>query len=213
MTAWVVRHPILATFVPLALFVASGGALIALQASRRAAIDTSVIDDFGPVGSFAFIDKDERTVRDADLKGKVWIVACFFTCCTESCPQLSGAMARLQSELAGESDIRLVSLTVDPAHDTPQKLAQYAENYQANGEKWLFLRGNEEDVHRFVMQQLKLGVGRNDAPDATPGSRMIHSDKLTLVDRRGVIRGYFLGTDPAQVNELKLAAGRLAREK
>jgi cytochrome oxidase Cu insertion factor (SCO1/SenC/PrrC family) len=122
-------------------------------------------------------------------------------------------MARLQSELAGELDTRLVSLTVDPTHDTPQKLAQYAENYQANSDKWIFLRGDEEDVHRFVMQQLKLGVGRNDAPDATPGSRMIHSDKLTLVDRNGVIRGYFLGTDPAQVNELKLAAERLAREK
>jgi protein SCO1/2 len=122
-------------------------------------------------------------------------------------------MARLQSELANEPDVRLVSLTVDPSTDTPQKLNQYAESYQAKSDKWLFLRGNEDDVHRFVMQQLKLGVGRNDSPESTAGTRMIHSDKLTLIDRHGVIRGYFLGTDPAEVGQLKQMAERLAREK
>lgn len=187
--------------------------LVAWQSARRDQQHRIAVEEFGPVGSFAFTDKDDRPATDRDLAGKVWIAACFFTCCTESCPQLSGAMARLQSELANEPDVRLVSLTVDPTTDTPQKLSQYAESYQANNEKWLFLRGNEADVHRFVTQQLKLGVGRNETPDANAGTRMIHSDKLTLIDRHGIIRGYFLGTDSAEVAKLKLAAEQLAQEK
>src|SRR5262245_7555333 len=103
MSNWIVRHPVLATYLPLALFVLSGGMLVAWQ-SHRASIATVGLDDFGAVGSFAFVDKDGRPVRDGDLRGKVWIAACFFTCCTESCPQLSGALARLQSELANEPD-------------------------------------------------------------------------------------------------------------
>lgn len=213
MTTWIGRHPVIATFLPLLLFALSGGMLVAWQAARRDQVDNVAVDDFGPVGSFAFTDKDGRGVTERDLAGKIWIAACFFTCCTESCPQLSGAMARLQSELANELDVRLVSLTVDPTTDTPQKLSQYAQSYQANDEKWLFLRGTEDDVHRFVMQQLKLGVGRNETPEANAGTRMIHSDKLTLVDRHGIIRGYFLGTDPAEVAKLKQMAERLAREK
>src|SRR5438132_3379674 len=188
MSTWVIRHPLLATFLPLALFVLSGGMLVAWQA-HRASVLSDGLDDFGPVGSFAFTDKDGRAVRDTDLNGKVWIAACFFTCCPESCPQLSAALARLQGELANEPDVRLVSLTVDPTTDTPQKLNQYAEGYEAIADRWLFLRPDERTVHDFVTQQLRLGVDRNREPDVTAINRMIHSNKLTHIDRRGHIRG------------------------
>lgn len=213
MAAWITRHPLLAAVVPFTLFVLSAGLLVAMQRSRYAAPKTNTLDDYGPVGAFAFVDKDGRPVRDGDLTGKVWIAACFFTCCTESCPQLSGALARLQSELAHVPDLRLVSVTVDPTHDTPQKLDQYASSYQANADRWLFLTGSEESVRAFVQGQLHLGAVANDAPDVHAGNRVLHSNKLTLIDRRGVIRGYFDGTDPAQVAELKQAAERLAQER
>jgi protein SCO1/2 len=213
MSAWISRHPIASTFVPLALFIVSAGLLIAVQRARHAASNANDgLDDFGSVGSFAFVDKDGRPVTDRDLAGKVWIVACFFTCCTESCPHLSAAMARLQSELAHVPDLRLVSLTVDPTHDTPQKLDQYATTYQAAAERWIFLTGGEEAVRSFVQERLHLGAAPNTDPDATPGNRVLHSDKLTLIDRRGVIRGYFDGRDPERVAALKAAAERLARE-
>jgi protein SCO1 len=208
MVRWVVRHPLLATFAPLALFVLTAGLAVAVHSART---DADRLDDFGPVGTFAFTDKDGRPVTDADLRGKVCIVACFFCCCTESCPQLSGSLARLQAELRHEPDVRLVSVTVDPANDTPQRLAQYAAGYNAVAERWLFLTGGEEAVRAFVQGQLHLGMEKNPA-DAGPGNRVLHSNKLTLVDRRGHVRGYFDGTDPAAVGALKAAAERLARE-
>jgi cytochrome oxidase Cu insertion factor (SCO1/SenC/PrrC family) len=56
--------------------------LVAWQTARRDRVESVAADDFGPVGSFAFSDKDGRAVTDRDLSGKVWIAACFFTCCT-----------------------------------------------------------------------------------------------------------------------------------
>lgn len=215
MSNWIGRHPVISTALPLGLFVFSAGLLIAVQRARHSSPIAmgSQPQDYGPVGAFAFTDKDGRAVSDRDLTGKVWIAACFFTCCTESCPQLSGALARLQSELVHMPDLRLVSVTVDPTNDTPQKLDQYATSYQAIADRWLFLTGSEELVRAFVQGQLHLGAVANDAPDAHAGNRVLHSNKLTLIDRRGVIRGYFDGTDPAQVAELKQAAERLAQER
>jgi cytochrome oxidase Cu insertion factor (SCO1/SenC/PrrC family) len=217
MIRWVVRHPLLASLTPLAAFLACAGLLMAVQAARQpltaAAGGGSAEgpDDFGPVGNFAFTERAGRTVTQDSLRGKVWIAACFFTCCTESCPQLSAALARLQHELAGEPDVRLVSLTVDPAHDTPAALTKYAEAYNADADRWLFLTGSPVQVTAFVRDRLHLGVEAN-AADTAPGRRVLHSPKLTLIDRRGIIRGYFDGTDPAAVGRLRDAAVRLTRE-
>lgn len=171
------------------------------------------LDDFGPVGDFAFAEKSGRPVTPDDLRGKVWVVACFFTCCTESCPALSGSMARLQNDLANQPDVRLVSLTVDPATDTPAKLTDYAANYGALPERWLFLTGSQADVNAFVAGRLHLGVEAN--PSAPAGSRVLHSNKLTVIDKKGQIRGYFDGTGPEterDLGKLKEAVARLARE-
>jgi protein SCO1/2 len=220
MTRWIVNHPLAATVAPLIVFLASAGVLVALQAARRqaalhaetTALVAEGLDDFGEVGAFAFTERSGRTVTDETLRGKVWIVGCFFTCCTESCPKLSGSLARLQAELANEPSVRLVSVTVDPTHDTPETLGRYATAYNADADRWLFLTGSEAGVRHFVRERLKLAAEKNTAQDASPGNRVLHDPRLTLIDKRGHINGYFDGTDPAAVGRLKVAAERLARE-
>jgi cytochrome oxidase Cu insertion factor (SCO1/SenC/PrrC family) len=216
MVRWVVRHPLLASCAPLAVFVLTASLLVAEH--RRMAqfggsgLGAEALDEPMAVGDFAFTERSGKTVTQDSLRGKVWIAACFFTCCTESCPQLSGSMARLQQELAGEPDVRLVSVTVDPARDTPVTLSRYADVYQADAERWLFLTGSADDVRSFVQGRLHLAVEENSGPGVTSGNRMLHSPKLTLIDRQGQIRGYFDGTDAEAVGRLRIAAGRLARE-
>ncbi len=221
MIRWIVRHPLLTSAAAFAIFFMGTAYLQAYLHSLEGPADwiagsaLSIAegpDDFGQVGEFHFTERSGHAVTPDTLRGKVWIAACFFTCCTESCPQLSGSLARLQSELAGEPDVRLVSLTVDPSHDTTDALNRYASTYNADADRWLFLSGSDDDVRHFVHDTLKLGIEKNAASDATAGSRMLHSAKLTLIDRRGHISGYFDGTDPAAVGRLKVAAKRLARE-
>jgi cytochrome oxidase Cu insertion factor (SCO1/SenC/PrrC family) len=182
------------------------------MAQMAGGFSTEALDEPIPVGEFAFIERSGKAVTQDNLRGKVWIAACFFTCCTESCPQLSGSMARLQHELTTAPDVRLVSVTVDPTRDTPATLLRYAEVYQADAERWLFLTGSADDIRSFVQGRLHLAVEENAGPGVTSGNRMLHSPKLTLIDRQGQIRGYFDGTDAEAVGRLRIAAERLARE-
>lgn len=81
------------------------------------------------------------------LRGKVVLVNMLFTSCTDACPLISHQLAAVQNLLGDtlDSPFRLVSLTVDPARDTPEVLREYAERFGAM-DGWLFLTGTEENV-------------------------------------------------------------------
>ncbi len=164
-------------------------------------------EEYWPLGKFDFLASTGGRVTDRDLSGKVSIIGCFFTCCTTQCPALTGSMAKLQSEFRDLADVRLVSVTVDAEHDTPEKLTAYAQTFGADTSRWLFLTGDQAAVETFVKQQLKQGVEKN--VGAEPGDRFLHSEKLILVDRAGQIRGFFNGIDPVEVDKLRQAVKRL----
>jgi protein SCO1/2 len=198
--------------------------LTALPACRRPVVPAPPPADDGPsypVGAFALTERGGRTVRDTDLRGKVWVASFVFTRCTGPCPQVTATMARLQSELAGEPDVRLVTFTVDPERDDPAELKRYAEHFHADPERWLFLTGPEAEIHRLLKEGFKVGVAR--AKDPTPGQEFDHSTRLVVVDRRGNARGYFEGVRPpddpdaeaefeANLQRLKQKVAELLRE-
>ncbi len=148
-------------------------------------------DDLGTVGDFTLTERDGRTVRRDDLLGKIWIASFEFTRCTAGCPQISETMQRLQTDLARYPDVRLVTFTVDPEHDRPEELREYAKHYGADAERWLFLTGDEKTVYQLLEKSFHLPAQKNTAGD--PGNAVMHSPKLVLVDRQGHIRGYFEG--------------------
>ncbi len=153
------------------------------------------LDDLGPVGAFQFTDRSGKTITQDDLRGKVWIASFVFVRCTSHCPQITGAMRELQSDLRDVKDLRLVTFTVDPAHDRAAELAEYAEKFQADPEKWLFLTGEESAIDRLLQDQFKVGATR---PGEKPGELM-HSIRLVLVDQAGRIRGYYDGMAAAEM--------------
>jgi protein SCO1 len=173
------------------------GILIALAlvlAGCLAHPDAAAPDDLDqPVKDFALTERSGRTVRLDDLKGKVWVANFLFTRCTGVCPQVSGTLARLQSELAGKDDVLLVSFSVDPEHDTPEVLRAHAERYGADADRWLFLTGKRDEVYPLIRESFLLAVEQNEGTARTPGNEVTHSPRLALVDRRGHVRGYFDG--------------------
>lgn len=141
---------------------------------------------------FRLLERDGRSVTRRDLLGKVTVVTFIFTRCTDSCPLQTARMAQLQRELADEPDLRLVSVTVDPEHDTPAVLAAYAARVGADPRRWLFLTGQAQDVWRFMGDALSLP-----APAGSAAGRggITHTGGLLLVGRDGVVRGFFGGQD------------------
>lgn len=187
---------------PGAALVGVGTVLLCLACTSSASAYTPD-DDYGPVANFALTERSGRVVERADLSGKVWVAAFIFTRCAGPCRQVSGNMASLQQDLASNRNVVLVSFTVDPEFDTPQILRDYAQFYEADPERWLFLTGKRDELYPLVRTSFLLGVERNEGPDAKPGYEVEHSTKLVLVDARGHIRGYFDSTEPGDLTELK----------
>ena len=180
-------------------------------------------DDLGPVGAFSLTDRDGRTVTQADLLGKVWVASFVFTLCNGPCPQVTATMAQLQEAFARQHDVRLVTFTVDPAHDDPKELAEYARRYGADPERWLFLTGSEDKIYELVNKQFHVLAKPNEGEDRKPGAEVMHDPRLVVVDRHGHIRGYYQGVrdtrspDPEaeydkSVRDLKAKVGELVHE-
>lgn len=190
------------------------------------------LEVYGEVPDFALVERSGRRVTRADLVGRVWITDFIYTDCTETCPLQSAHMARLQAEFTGVPDLRLVSISVDPEHDTPEVLAAYAARYRADPERWLFLTGPKDAIYRLAIEGFRLGVteagllpgelpagpGRLFGPApawAHPQDRapIMHSSRFVLMDRRARIRGYFQSTDPEALWRLRQGVRVLLRER
>jgi protein SCO1 len=113
---------------------------------------------YGSVPDFALTDQTGRPVRRADLEGKVWVTSFIFTSCPDECPLMAAQMAQLQSDLAHAPELHLVSISVDPEHDIPAVLAHYAERFNADPARWLFLTGDKQAIYRLVRDGFRLGL-------------------------------------------------------
>lgn len=164
--------------------------------------------DYGPLPEFALTDETEQSVTRQALSGQVWIADFIFTRCAGQCPMMSSQMAKLQERFHDVSDLRLVSFTVDPAHDTPEVLAAYARHYGAVSPRWRFLTGDRETLWALARDGFKLGVNE----DGTAEEPITHSVRLVLVDRTGHIRGYYDATDAQALERLFHEAHRVLEE-
>lgn len=158
---------------------------------------------FGKIPDFSLVERSGKKITASDLIGKVWMADFIFTRCAGPCPLMSNRMKEMQKKLAGEPDVRLVSFSVDPEHDTPKVLTKYAERYEANGDRWLFLTGDKSQIYRLAEQHFHLGVEEIPEAERQAADQSIrHSTKFVLVDKQGKIRGYYDGTDLHAAEEI-----------
>jgi protein SCO1/2 len=201
--------------------IIGGAVLVARRAvSPATSTDLEQLGRYGEVPSFALTERSGRRVTRDDLRGSVWVVDFIYTECTESCPIQSLELAQLQQEFTEASDLRLVSITVDPAHDTPEVLRTYAERYGAS-DRWWFLTGEKREIYCLAREGFRLGVvdpRSAEPPECRRGSWLapaaawashgsqglvMHSARVALVDRRGQIRAYHLPTDRESMVRLR----------
>ncbi|HXT22668.1 MAG TPA: SCO family protein [Thermoanaerobaculia bacterium] len=164
----------------------------------------------GSVPAFTLVDKSGATVTPATLAGRPWIVDLVFTRCQLSCPRMTERMASLGPRLP--AGVRRVSVSVDPAHDTPAVLADYARAHKAEAPDWLFLTGDEAEMRRLAVDGLKLGVAPADPRDPRAAQEPVtHSTRFVLVDAAGRVRGYYDAFDEGAVGTMLRDAAALAQ--
>ncbi len=149
----------------------------------------------GNVKPFSLKASDGQTFSLGDLHNKVWIASFVFTHCGEQCPRIAKQVEELQKKLYSKENIRFVTFTVDPKHDTVDVLGKFAEQYHAKPNRWVFLTGDEDELKDVVTNSFKL------SSEPAEGT-VIHSSHLALVDGRGIIRGYYDAFDDSKMKLL-----------
>jgi len=151
-----------------------------------------------PLSDFQFTERDGRTVRLAELEGKVFVLNFFFGNCPGTCRILNSKVAELHKKF-GPEGARFVSVTIDPSSDTPEKLAAYAKPFGAD-ENWWFVTGPLENTQDLGRSLHLSAVGRDETGNLT------HTDHIVVFDRAGVMRGKY---DHREPERMKAAAEKL----
>ena len=141
---------------------------------------------------FQLIDSQGQPFGTAQLKGKLWVAGFVFTRCTGPCPAITSKMAQLQMEIEKQQigdRVRLVSISVDPEHDRPKVLREYARIAMADPRVWTFLTGELDEVSAIVQNNFLLPLSISKGP-------IVHSQRLALIDPQGRLRGYYDALSP-----------------
>lgn len=150
---------------------------------------------FHVIPEFSFYNQDSVLISNKDLDGKVYVVDFFFTSCPTICPRMADQLKRIQIMTKDMDNFAILSHTVDPERDTPERLKQYGEKMGADFSNWHFLNGKNEIVYKLGMDGYYLSMGKK---DDSPGG-FIHSPKFILIDQNRHIRGLYNGTDAGEV--------------
>ena len=173
----------------------------------------------GQLPAFELLDQDGQPFGSEQLSGNIYIAHTFFTTCQTVCPPLMRAMAGLQGRYdreerarRAELPIRLVSITVDPFNDTPERLRETAAEYDVDFDRWTLLTGDEEAIRQLVVDGFMTDIGEaEEDPEDVNLISISHSSRLILVDASGGIRGYF-DTDELGLDEIFHRSLHLWRE-
>jgi protein SCO1/2 len=189
-------HPGWLGFAGLALAIPVGALFFTARAGRELPV-------LAELPAFSLLDEQGRSFRRDDLLGRVWIADFVFTACSDACPRLQQKMKRIQDRLVPleqGGNIGLLSITVDPERDTPQKLRQYGQIFGAREGLWRYLTGPQQEVERTVVKGFHIAMAKMPAPlesdSHTEAFDIMHGERLVLVDAKGRIRGYYDADEP-----------------
>lgn len=133
---------------------------------------------------FKFVNQDGDTITNEDYKGKVYLVEFFFTTCPTICPIMNKNLVEIQDVFSDRQDFGIASFTIDPAHDTPEVLNEYAKNYGIDHPNWNLMTGDREKIYELANQGFGLYAGE----DAQAAGGFAHQGMFALVDQEGYIR-------------------------
>lgn len=169
-------------------------------------VDAPVTDDSLYQLESKWTRADGQTVELADLRGKVRVLAIFYSTCDYACPILVGRMKAVQAELGEEvrEDVGFVLVSMDAKHDDPKRLVEYRERMQLEGD-WTLLQGVDGDVRELGAL---LGFRYREEPEGG----FAHSNLISVLDREGRLVHQSVGIE-ATVEDTVTAVRAQIRKK
>ena len=158
------------------------------------------------VPEFTFLNQDSLFISNEDFNNKVYVVEFFFTSCPSICPIMNKNMKKIETQFGSRADFGIASISIDPEHDTPAVLKEYAEGYEVFSQNWHFLTGKKEEIYQLANQGFNIFASVN--PRVAGGFE--HQGYFALIDKDGYIRSrtdrfdnpivYYMGIDQEDVD-------------
>jgi len=138
----------------------------------------------GPAPKFELTNQDKIKVSNETYKGKVYVLEFFFTTCPSICPKMNLSMLEIEKTFFGNPNFGIVSITIDPSHDTPQVLKDHAKLLGVKSSNWNFLTGDKATIMDLSNKGFNLYAGENEKVSGG----FEHSGLFALIDKDGNIR-------------------------
>lgn len=135
-------------------------------------------------------------VKLSDYKGRPVLLTMGYASCQNACPRLAADLMAIERALSDEEkkQLLLVFVSIDPEHDTPEKLAAFLKERNVDQSRWLGLRGTDEAV-------LELSVAIGTRYRKLENNDFAHSNMITLLSQSGeiVYKQEGLGANPTEI--------------
>lgn len=138
----------------------------------------------GSAPKFELTNQNGEKITNDTYKGKVYVLEFFFTTCPSICPKMNQSMLIIEKKFFGNPNFGIVSITIDPVHDTPAVLKSHAELLGVKSSNWNFLTGDRQTIFDLANKGYNLYAGEN----SKVNGGFEHSGMFALIDKNGNIR-------------------------
>lgn len=127
-------------------------------------------------------NQNGENIQLEDLRGDIVVAVMIYTSCKAACPRLVADVRRIHDSVAVETNkqVKYVFVSIDPEVDTPERLKEFAIENEMDNDKWIFLRGTDEDTREFATV-LAFSYKRISPIDFS------HSNIISIFDKNGVL--------------------------
>jgi protein SCO1/2 len=157
-------------------------------------------DQIHQVADFEFLNQDGEVVTHATFEGKVYVTNFFFTLCPNVCPRMAKNLKLVQEEFTVDERVKILSHTVMPWADSVERLAEYGQLNDINGNNWHLVTGDKKEIYEMARQSYFADEGFGKS--VTTEEDFLHTENIILIDQNRRIRGIYNGTLPVEVKRM-----------
>ncbi|MBX9806500.1 MAG: SCO family protein [Flavobacteriaceae bacterium] len=150
------------------------------------------------IADFSFTNQNGKTITQKDYEGKIYVADFFFTTCKSICPKMTTNLVDVQKAFLHNPKVKLLSFTVMPDIDSVSILKEYAKINGVNDSKWNLVTGDKKAI--YTMARKSFLAVKQGKPDELYD--MVHTENFVLVDSKKRVRGFYDGTNKAEIQRL-----------
>ena len=143
------------------------------------------------ISDFSFVNQNKQIITNKEIEGKVHVANFMFTSCTSICPDMTGNMKLVEEAFFNDERVTVLSYSVTPWIDTPDKLLDYVKFNDIKTNNWHFLTGSKNDIYSLARESYFAEESMGFSKDSTD---FLHTEYFILVDKNKRIRGVYNGT-------------------